>query len=66
MKDFPRFSNIFYKRIQFVIFSVDKGFSSKISFFDVYFYLLNTTASLINISYSYSVTLSLIPVVAYT
>ena len=32
MKDFLRFSNIFYKRIQFVIFSGHKGFSSKIPF----------------------------------
>ena len=59
MKDFLRFSNIFYKRIHLVIFSGHKGFSSKIPFFDVYFYLLNTAASLILILYSYSVTLSL-------
>ena len=66
MKDFLRFSNIFYKRIQIVIFSGYKGFSSKFPFFDVYFYLLNTAASLILILYSYSVTLSLILEVTYT
>ena len=66
MKDFQRFSNIFYKRIQIVIFSEYKGFSSKFLFHDVYFYLLDTVASLILILYSYLVTLSLILVVAYT
>lgn len=66
MKDFQGILNIFYERIQFVNFSVHKGFSSKIPFFDVYFYLLITAASLILISYSYSVALPLILVDAYT
>ena len=66
MKYFLRFSNIFYKRIQIVVFAEYKGLSSKFHFYDVYFYLLNTAASLILILYSYSVTLSLILEVTYT
>ena len=65
MKDFPRFSNIFYKRIQSVKFSVRKGFSLRFLF--TYIFLFEVIVdSLILIPYSYSVMLPLILIVAYT
>ena len=69
MKDSQRFLKVFtliLPKNTIVIFSEYKGFSSKFLFHDVYFYLLDTVASLILILYSYLVTLSLILVVAYT